>query len=89
MPPIKTKPVREWITPPMIAAEVGGHPETVIGWIRSGELPAVDFSRRGSLKPRFRVKREDFDAFLRRRSVVAPSKPAPRRKATEQVTQYV
>lgn len=89
MPVLKTKPPREWITPPMIAAEIGSHPETVIGWIRSGELPAADFSRRGSLKPRFRVKREDFDAFLRRRSVVAPPKSAPRRKSDQNVTQYV
>ena len=64
MAPIK--PVREWVPR---GRRRDRRPETLIGWIRSGELPAVDFARCGASRPRFRIKREDFDAFLARRAV--------------------
>ena len=84
----RQKPVREWITPPEVAAEVGGRPETVIAWIRAGELPAVDFARRGAMRPRFRIKRDDFDAFLARRAVVPKAKPTPRRRPPADVIEF-
>ncbi len=85
----RAKPDGAFVTPPEIAAEVGSRPETVIGWIRSGELPAVDFARRGALRPRFRVNRDDLDRFMRRRSVSTAAEPLSRRRPEAGVTQYV
>lgn len=72
---------RKWRTPPDIAADLGCKPESVIGWIRRGELDAVDVSSRpGSGRPRFRVSEEALQEFLARRSVQPPPKRSVRRK---------
>lgn len=69
------------LTPPEIAARFRVKPETVIGWIRSGELRAIDVSRQGSRRPRFRIDPGDLIAFANRRAVaVAPSKRSRRRQ---------
>lgn len=52
---------KQWLTAEDIAKELGIHPETVRTWIRSRELPAVQ------LKRTYRIKREDYEEFLRRR----------------------
>lgn len=87
--PRKRLPERAFLTPPEIAATTGSRPETVIGWIRSGELRGIDFARRGAAKPRFRVNRADFDEFLRRRAVVPKAPAAPRRRPEPAVHEYV
>jgi len=51
----------EWMTVEQAAQELGVHPDTIRGYIRERELPAVQ------LKRTYRIKREDFDEFLRRR----------------------
>lgn len=90
MRPRKTRPARAYLTPPEIAAETGSRPETVISWIRSGELPAVDFARRGATRPRFRVNRADYETFLAGRAVQSPAPRRPgRRQADPGVTEYV
>lgn len=78
MPP---EPVR-YLTPPEVAARFGCKPETVIGWIRSGELAAINLARRGSLRPRYRVSPEALELFERARSVIprTPRTPKPSRK---------
>lgn len=79
----REKPERAFLTPPEIAAEIGVRPETVVGWIRAGELRGADVARRGSVRPRFKVRRDDFDEFLSRRAVCpkarTSSPAAPRR----------
>jgi len=52
---------KQWLTAEDIANELGIHPETVRTWIRNRELPAVQ------LKRTYRVKREDYEEFLRSR----------------------
>jgi excisionase family DNA binding protein len=52
---------KQWLTVEEIAEELGVHPETVRIWIRERELPAVQLRRT------YRVKREDYEEFLRRR----------------------
>ncbi len=52
---------KQWLTVEEIAEELGVHPETVRIWIRERELPAV------KLRRTYRVKREDYEEFLRRR----------------------
>jgi excisionase family DNA binding protein len=51
----------ELLTVDDAAKKVKVHPETIRGWIRSGELPAVDIGGK------YRIYPEDLDAFLRRR----------------------
>ncbi len=52
---------KQWMTVEQIAEDLGVHPETVRVWIRERELPAVQ------LKRTYRIKREDYEEFLRRR----------------------
>jgi len=51
----------ELLTVEDAAKKVKVHPETIRGWIRSGELPAVDIGGK------YRIYPEDLDTFLKRR----------------------
>jgi excisionase family DNA binding protein len=51
----------ELLTVEDAAKKVKVHPETIRGWIRSGELPAVDIGGK------YRIFPDDLDAFLKRR----------------------
>lgn len=50
-----------------IAAHIGAHEATVRGWIKHGELRASKFGTRIG----YRVRRADYNAFLRRRALTA------------------
>ncbi len=50
-----------------IAGHIGAHEQTVRGWIHSGELKASRFGTRIG----WRVRRADYDAFLRGRQLTA------------------
>ena len=64
-------------TPPEVASRFGVKPETVLSWIRSGELAAINLARQGSLRPRFRVSPEALALFEQKRAVV-PRTPGVR-----------
>jgi excisionase family DNA binding protein len=71
------------LKPSEIAAELRVSRSTVVGWIDSGELAAVNLARTPGGK-RYRVDREALAAFLRRRAVVpgrAAGRAAGRRRA--------
>ncbi len=51
----------EWLTVEQIAKELGVHPETIREYIRDGSLNAVQ------LKRSYRVRRTDYEEFLKRR----------------------
>ena len=71
----------KFLTPPQIAKLYGVHPDRVRGWIRSGQLMALDVGDKG--RRRFRVRPEDLEIFERARLVVAPEERRhPRRKHT-------
>ena len=76
-------------TPPEIAAKYGCKPETVIGWIRSGELKALNLARRGSMKPRYRVAPEALEAFELARSVVPKEPPVRKPPRDLQIKRFV
>ncbi len=79
---------RDWVSPPVIARELGINAGKVIEWITSGELKAVNLSNR--TRPRWRISREDFDDFLRRRSNADHRKePSPRAKRRKAVKEWV
>lgn len=63
-----------------IAERYGVTEATVLAWIRSGELRAVNVGRRaGAKKPRWRVTAAALEAFEQIRSA-APIEGTPRRK---------
>jgi excisionase family DNA binding protein len=66
---------------------VGEH--TVLGWIRSGELRAVNVGRRhGAKKPRWRVTAEALAAFELARTTTPPPPRTQRRKRPGEVIQF-
>jgi hypothetical protein len=67
----------------MIAARLGVAPETVIGWIRGGELIASNVAKRSCRRPRYRVDPADLEAFLAARRPNAPFTPKVRRRRQE------
>jgi len=48
-----------------IAGRIGAHEQTVRSWIKSGELKAARFGTRIG----YRIKRSDYEDFLRRRTL--------------------
>jgi excisionase family DNA binding protein len=69
-----------WLTATDVATELRVGRDKVIGWIKRGELVAVDVAERLGGRPRYRVRRTDLDKFLATRTVVPPPKPTPRRR---------
>ena len=66
---------------------VGEH--TVLGWIRSGELRAVNVARRlGANKPRWRITQQALEAFELLRMPAPPPPKAPRRKRPADVIEF-
>lgn len=68
----------KYMSPQEIADRLRVKVETVVGWIKSGELVAICVARRGSLKPRYRVSPDAFATFELSRTVVP--RPAPVRQ---------
>jgi excisionase family DNA binding protein len=78
-----------WLTPPEIAKELRVRESKVGSWIKSGQLTAVDVSERPGGRPRWRIRRDDLDDFLRRRqSQPPPPKPIRRRRRPEGIIQF-
>lgn len=64
-----------YLIPREIATRLRVSPEKVLGWIRRGELCAINVSN--ATRPRYRIDKDDLEAFLRRREV---QPPLPRRR---------
>jgi transposase len=76
MPPEPTP----FLTPPAIARLLGVTPETVIAWIRAGELNGINIATSLAGRPRYKIAQESLDQFLQKRMTVPPTKPARREK---------
>lgn len=48
-----------WVTPNVVAAEIGVHPETVRRWLKQGKIKGVKFGRQ------WRVAVEEFERIVR------------------------
>ena len=71
----------QYVSPPKAADILDCSPEKIIGFIKRGELRAVDLSNHpGMGKPRYRIDKDDLDAFLKTREVV-PRQQTRRRVA--------
>jgi excisionase family DNA binding protein len=62
--------------------------DRVRGWIRSGELEAINTAATRCGKPRYVVLPSHLAEFEKRRRVQPPPKPAPRRKRTTKIDYY-
>lgn len=72
--------IRSKLTPPEVAEKLRVGVEKVHGWIRNGELRAINVAKQLGLRPRYRIDVEDLKAFEDRRAVVPVPPPAPRGK---------
>jgi excisionase family DNA binding protein len=74
-----TDPQSEMLTPPQVARRYGVSPDTVRGWIASGDLRAVSVGK-GS-RARYRVPVDALEEFAAKRPArVAPKAPPQRRR---------
>ena len=79
-----------FLTPAQIAELLQIDVGKVIGWIRTGELPAVNVAKsRHGAKGRWRIAESDFEDFLLRRRTQPPPPKPTRRRILPTVTQYV
>ncbi|MSU77461.1 MAG: DNA-binding protein [Gemmataceae bacterium] len=74
-------------TPPAVARRLGVNVHKILGWIRTGELRAVNLG--DGTRPRWRIMSDDLQAFLEGRAA-QPATPVRRakRKKLEGVTEY-
>jgi hypothetical protein len=63
---------------------------TVLGWIRSGELKALNVGRRpGARKPRWRVSQEALNAFELLRTPTPPMPRMRRRRQSAETIEFI
>lgn len=75
--------LQRYLTPPEIAARLGIKPDRVIGWIRTGQLRAVNVGDRS--RPRWKIKPADLAAFeLARSNLATLPRAQPRRRRASQ-----
>ena len=67
-------PASDFLTPPQVAEQLGTSPETVIGWIKSGQLNAANLATGD--RPRYVITPDDLAEFLKSRQ---PQPPQPRK----------
>lgn len=86
----KRSPSRRKITPRELATSWGVGIGKILGWIRSGELRAIDASARRGARPRFLIDLADVAAFEAARSVQPPMPSARRnrRRRDQRVTEF-
>ncbi len=69
-----------WLRPSEIAGRYGIDVGKVLGWIRSGELSAINIASTTSGRPRYCIDPEALKVFERRRSVTTPPKGSRSRR---------
>lgn len=70
-----------------ISKELGVKLHTVLAWIHTGELAAINVAKSLYTRPRYRVSEEAFQAFLKRRAV--GTSPPPTKTSTARCPGYV
>ena len=73
-----------YLTPPAVARIYKVDPDTVRGWLSSGELRGLNVARRNCRRPRWRISPEALQEFERLRAAVP--KIEPKRTKRKQVT---
>ena len=67
------------MTPPEVAQYLRVGRDKVLGFIRRGELPALNVASESSTRPRYVIRPEDIEVWVCRLSVPAQV-PTPRRR---------
>lgn len=74
-------------SPAQVAESYGVCVDTITKKIADGELGAINIGA-GKIKPRWRIRQSDLDAFERLRESKKPPKPSRRRRKDPSVTEY-
>ncbi len=61
------EPESDTLTPPEIAGQLSVSNDTVLAWIRNGELKASNIAARTSTRPKWIVRKAELDTFLKNR----------------------
>lgn len=77
----KTDTSQRAMTPAEVADILAVSHDKVLGWIRGGELHAVNVANRNSRKPHYRILAKDFNSFLELRSSSGSTPESPKRAA--------
>ena len=77
-----------YYTPPQVAKRYGVDPSKIIGWIKRGELRAIDVSACPGGRPRFRISPADLALFEAARAAGPQPKVSRRRKEDPSVIQF-
>ena len=82
-------PRRSWLKVPEAAADYGISDTKVLGWIRSGELRAVNVAASRCGRPRWRIEKSELERFMAARMNATPVKvPRTRPPRNEGVIQF-
>lgn len=85
----RTTADRRYLSPAAVAAELSIRRATVLAWIRSGELGAINLADRVTGRTRWRIPRETLERFLEARRAKPPvPRPARRRRPPADVIQF-
>lgn len=73
-----------------VADALGVKQQTVLGWIKAGELSALNVGRStAARKPRWRIAQDDFERFIARRSATMEQRPTrTRRRVDPEVIEF-
>ena len=63
-----------YLSPPAVAERYGVDPSKIIGWIKRGELRAIDVSACPGGRPRYRISPADLAIFEASRSAAPQTK---------------
>jgi hypothetical protein len=77
-----------YLTPPALAKAWGCKASTVLGFIRNGELAAVNLARRGAKRPRWRISPEAIRDFEHARTFSPQQVQVRRRHKAEGVIEF-
>ncbi len=72
------------LSPPALAEKLRVKPQKVLGWIKDGQLKAVNVAESRAGRPRWRILPEAIEEFLTARSST-PESPEPRRRRRREV----
>lgn len=75
------------LTPPAIAEALGIAPETVLGWIKSGQLVARRLGK-GTQRPRYRVAQSALERFLQSRETTPPAARQRKRREAKPIKSW-
>jgi excisionase family DNA binding protein len=75
--------IRRWLSPPLLAEQLGIEPAKVIGWIHRGELRAVNVADKNGKRPRWRISPEALEEFLKPRTSTPPVKATRRKRQAD------